>query len=133
MPLQEAKKKVDFNSEPTLYDIEFDADLIEKSITAQYGVLPYAQSCLPYKDWAALVSGLMPESLLGRVIGIRAEQDKSVIEQMSPHQLKIRREWQRFLNGYQLKNEEQTRQELENLQQALKQMYLAGGEEYDRK
>lgn len=132
MPLQEAKKKTDFPSEPVLYDIEFDAELIEKSITAQYGILPYAQSCLPYKDWAALVAGLMPESLLGRVIGIRAEQDKSVIEQMSSHQLKIRREWQQFLNGYSLKNEEQTKQELENLQQALKQMYLVGGDEYDR-
>ncbi len=112
-----------------LYDFEFDEDLIEKSITSQYGILPYAQSCLPYKDWAALVEGLMPESLLGRVVGIRAEQDREMIEQMGPQQLKIRREWQRFLSGRSQKDEVELKKEMQNLQQALKQMYLMGGDE----
>ena len=79
-----------------LYDVEFDAVLIEQSIATQYGILPVAQGELSYPEWAKLVSGLMDDTPLGRVIAVRGETDQKIIAQMNSRQRKIRSEWQTF-------------------------------------
>ena len=78
------------------YDPAFDADLIRQSIAKQYGVLPTEQGELPYPEWALLVSGLMDDTPLGRVVAVRSEKDRKVIEKMGPWQRKLRSDWQRF-------------------------------------
>lgn len=80
-----------------LYDVEFDAVLIEQSIATQYGILPADQAELSYQDWSKLVSGLMDDTPLGRVVAVRGEKDRKIIAQMSPWQRKIRADWSAFV------------------------------------
>lgn len=84
-------------AEPEVYDLSFDAVLIEQSIATQYGILPALQGDLPYPEWAKLVGGLMDDTPLGRVVAVRAERDPQIIAKMGPWQKRIRSEWQRFL------------------------------------
>ena len=79
--------------------MELDAVLIEQSIAKQYGVLPSAQLELPYWEWARLVSGLMDDTPLGRVVAVRSESDPERIKQFSPWQRQIRTDWQNHLAG----------------------------------
>lgn len=80
-----------------LYDVDFDALLIEQSIATQYGILPQDQAELPYSEWSKLVSGLMDNTPLGRVVAVRGEKELKIISQMSPWQRRIRSEWQAFV------------------------------------
>ncbi len=128
MPSQEEKNKaVDFPNQPQVYDWEFDSDLIEQSLTAQYGILPYAQGCIRYKDWAMLVAGLNAQTPLGQVVAVRMEQDSETIRRFSAQQKKIRAEWQKFL-AQKAGGCTDAKKALENLQMAFKQMYGTGGE-----
>ena len=86
-------------AESEVYDLNFDAVLIEQSIATQYGILPAAQGDLPYPEWAKLVGGLMDDTPLGRVVAVRAERDPQIIANMGPWQNRIRSERQRFLAG----------------------------------
>lgn len=70
--------------------------MIEQSIAKQYGVLPSQQGDLPYSDWAKLVSGLMDDTPLGRVVAVRAERDPETIRRFSPEQKRLRQEWTTF-------------------------------------
>lgn len=71
--------------------------LIEQSIATQYGILPSAQGELAHEEWSKLVSGLLDDTPLGRVVAVRAESDRKTIAQMSPWQRKIRDDWAAFL------------------------------------
>ena len=44
-----------------------------------------------------MVSGLMDDTPLGRVVGVRSETDKDIIKNFTPEQRAIRDEWSRFL------------------------------------
>jgi hypothetical protein len=77
--------------------MEYDRVLIEQSIAKQYGVLPSKQGNLKYSDWAKMVSGLMDDTPLGRVVGVRSETDKDIIKNYTPEQRAVRDEWSRFL------------------------------------
>ncbi len=50
-----------------------------------------------YSDWSLLVSGLMNDTPLGKVVEIRCETDKERIKMFTPGERRIRREWQEFL------------------------------------
>lgn len=67
--------------------------LIEQSIAKQYGVLPSAQRELSWGEWAKLVSGLMDDTPLGRVVAVRCETDREIIRHFSPWQRQVRAEW----------------------------------------
>lgn len=67
--------------------------LIEQSIAKQYGILPSEQESLRYSDWAKMVSGLMEDTPLGRVVSIRSEDDPDVIRHMTPDQRRMRSDW----------------------------------------
>ena len=62
------------------YDLEYDRTLIEQSIAKQYRVLPSEQGDLHYSDWLKMVSGLMDDTPLGRIVMIRSENDKERIK-----------------------------------------------------
>jgi len=76
--------------------VDYDRVLIEQSIAKQYGVLPSAQGDLRYSDWAKMVSGLMDDTPLGRVVGTRMEQDREILKHYTPEQRRIRSEWTQF-------------------------------------
>lgn len=101
-----------------MYDLEYDRVLIEQSIATQYGVLPDVQGELSYPTWSKLVSGLMDDTPLGRIVGIRGETDRKVIAKMTPWQRRVRTEWQRF------KAKKQEEQSPEFLRQKMSQMEM---------
>lgn len=76
--------------------MDYDRVLIEQSIAKQYGVLPSQQDTLHYADWAKMVSGLMDDTPLGRIVGIRMEKDPEMLKHYTPDQRRIRSEWQQF-------------------------------------
>ena len=90
------KPKKQQNDEETCYDLEFDHVLIEQSIAKQYGVLPSEQGALKYSDWAKMVSGLMDDTPLGRVVAVRSEKDREMIRHMNKWQKQIRADWTAF-------------------------------------
>lgn len=117
-------------AENPLYDIHFDALLIEQSLAAQYGILPAAQGELPYSEWAKLVGGLLDNTPLGRVVAVRAECDRKVIAHMNPWAKRIRSEWASFRAKKQLRTSspEQLRVEMAGLEQAIARLF--GGDRH---
>lgn len=71
--------------------------LIQQSIAKQYGVLPSEQENLKYSDWAKMVGGLMDDTPLGHVVGVRSETNKEIIKNYTNEQRAIRDDWSRFL------------------------------------
>lgn len=101
--------------------------MIEQSIATQYGVLPDAQGELSYPAWAKLVSGLMDDTPLGRVVAIRAETDRQVIAKMTPWQRQIRSEWQSFKAKQQeQQSPEQLRRQMSQLEEMLARAFGGG-------
>lgn len=110
-----------------LYDAEFDAVLIEQSIATQYGILPGDQGELLYPEWSKLVSGLMDNTPLGRVVAVRGETDPKVISQMSPWQMKIRSDWRAFIASKAAKRPaEDLRAQMASLEQMLAKVFGGG-------
>lgn len=114
------KKK---NKYDDFYDLEYDAVLIEQSIAKQYHILPSQQENLSYSDWAKLVSGLMNDTPLGKVIEIRSEDDAEIIKNMNDDQLKIRRDWQNFINSHITYSEEDMQKQSEMLEKMMASLF----------
>lgn len=114
------KKK---NKYDEFYDLEFDAVLIEQSIAKQYHILPSEQEELSYSDWSKLVSGLMNDTPLGRVIEIRSEEDRDIINNMNSDQLAIRRKWQEFCNSQITYTEEDMHKQAEMLEKMMMSLF----------
>lgn len=110
-----------------MYDVEFDAVLIEQSIATQYGILPKDQAELPYEEWSKLVSGLMDNTPLGRIVSIRGEKDLKIIAQMNAWQKGVRSQWQSFLaSKAKEKPREQLMQQMNSLERMLAQAFGGG-------
>ena len=104
------------NIQDAAYDQEFDKVLIEQSIATQYGILPSQQGYLSYSEWFKLVSGLMDDTPLGRVVAVRTETDQKIISQYSPWQRQIRAEWNAF------QAQRMSQQSTEDMEQQMKQL-----------
>lgn len=117
-------KRADFrtrkqNRSDSFYDIDYDAVLIEESIAKQYHILPSQQQNLSYCDWAKLVSGLMNDTPLGKIVELRCEDDADIIKKMTPEQLNIRREWEEFKLQYTPIDEEKLRAQANDLERMI--------------
>ncbi len=115
-----SKKK---NKYDDFYDLEYDAVLIEQSIAKQYHILPSQQEDLSYSDWAKLVSGLMNDTPLGKVVEIRSEDDAEIIKNMTKEQLAIRSEWQSFVNSNITYSEEDMQKQSEMLEEMMASLF----------
>lgn len=80
------------------YDIYIDWDLIEASFLQQYGIR-LTTTDMPYAEFSRLLSGLLPETPLGRIVSIRAETDKNTIKHFTDDQKRIRYEWMLHKNA----------------------------------
>ncbi len=78
---------------------------------------------MPWEEFRQMLIGIGPDTALGRIVAIRAEKDKSILDKFSPEQRRIRNEW--LLRSAKAKNPEQTGDFLEQMKQAFIQ--LAGG------
>ena len=104
------------NIQDAAYDQDYDKVLIEQSIAKQYGILPSQQGNLSYSEWSKLVSGLMDDTPLGRVVAVRTETDQKVIAQYSPWQRQIRADWNAF------KAQKLSQQSEVDMEQQMKQL-----------
>ena len=78
-----------------------------------------------WDEFAALLSGIGPETALGRVVAIRSETDPDILKHYTPEQRRIRDSWI-ARNKATISKEEMT-DALENIKRALIQMAGGGG------
>jgi hypothetical protein len=69
--------------------------MVVSSFQTQYGIRIYSDvfKNMKWDEFKALVSGLGPETPLGRIVQIRAEDDKETLKRFSKEQKRIRDEW----------------------------------------
>lgn len=75
-----------------MYD---DYDLIEASFAEQYGIRLRREDDMPWSEFCTLLSGLLPDTPLGKIVSIRAEKDRKILKTFTKEQKKIRSDWQR--------------------------------------
>ena len=107
------------------YDPEFDKDIIEASFAAQYGIRLSQEQDISYAEWAKLMSGLMGDTPLGRLVSIRMERDPKIIKNFGKWEQKVRADWVKFKSSKMTKK--QQTDGVEALQEALKKMFSVGG------
>ena len=60
----------------------------------EYGVTTKEIGEMTFEEFKALLSGMGPNTALGRVVEIRSETDSDVISQFTPDKRRIHVEWQ---------------------------------------
>ena len=76
------------------YDLIEDFDLIAASFQTQYGIrLSRDLRGMKWNEFKALLIGIGAETPLGRIVSIRAEEDKEVLKHFTKDQHRIRNEW----------------------------------------
>lgn len=102
------------------YDLIEDFDLIQSSFLSQYGIrLSRDLRGMKWDEFQALLSGTGPDTALGRVVSIRSEKNKDVINHFSPEHRRIHSEWQKRI----AKNK--TQEEHENFLETMKNAFVA--------
>lgn len=48
---------------------------------------------MPWDEFCSYLSGIMPDTPLGNIVQIRAEENKDILKNFSPEQKRIRMEW----------------------------------------
>ena len=80
---------------------------------------------MSWDEFRDLLSGLSPDTALGRMVAIRAEEDKEILKQFTPEQQRIRSQWRNRMAKQ--KRAEDTADFLAQMQNVFRQM--AGGGE----
>lgn len=71
-----------------------------------------------------MVSGLMDDTPLGRVVGVRSETNQEIIKQYTPEQRAICNEWARFKMTQKPKaSEEEMQKQFAELERAFAKMF----------
>lgn len=78
------------------YDLFDDWDLIVSSFLTQYGLRIQTKEfeTVSWDEFKSLLSGISPDTPLGRIVTIRAETDKNIIRNFNKEQRRIYHEWQ---------------------------------------
>lgn len=79
---------------------------------------------MSWDEFRDLLSGLSPDTALGRMVAIRAEEDKEILKQFTPEQRRIRSQWRN--RTAKRKRAEDAADFLAQMQNVFRQM--AGGE-----
>lgn len=88
----------------------------------QYGIRLLNED-MEYKEFCSLLSGIMPKTPLGTVVGIRAEEDKGILEHYSEDQTRIRNEWRNNHNPFDSMTEEEKMEEVLRVQKAFAEAF----------
>ena len=78
---------------------------------------------MSWDEFTDLLSGISPDTALGRIVAIRAEEDKDILKHFTPEQRRIRNEW-RTRQAQKISPEERDKF-LESMKQAF--IDMAGG------
>lgn len=106
------------------YDLIEDFDLIISSFQAQYGIrLSRDLRGMKWTEFSALLSGLGPETPLGRIVTIRSEDDPDILKHFTKDQMQIRNQWRNRIARNKTENE--TMNFLEDMKNAF--ISMAGG------
>lgn len=106
------------------YDLLEDFDLIISSFQTQYGIrLSRDLKEMKWDEFKDLLGGLGPETPLGRMVSIRAEDDKEILKHFTKEQHRIRNAWRSR------KAKQMSKQELNNALEVFKNAFIsmAGG------
>lgn len=103
------------------YDPEFDADLIESSFATQYGIRLRQEPDISYAEWSRLLSGLMPETPLGKIVRIRMEKDSKTLQNYGTYERQVRADWALFKNRK--KTPAELKRDTVELQKMLKTLF----------
>lgn len=105
------------------YDFIEDWELIESSFVMQYGIRLRQNDDMSWNEFCSLLTGIMYDTPLGRVVSIRAEKDKKVIKAFSKEEKRIRDEWLRRKHKKMQGNQETYNAFWSNFQQTMKKLY----------
>lgn len=112
------------SKKPSWYDFYDDWDLIESSIAQQYGIrLRNEIKTISWTEVKVLVSGLLSDTPLGRVIQIRSENNKEQLKAFTPEMHKIRNDWRNRLAKEKLKDEDALNRTFDNMEKMLKILF----------
>ena len=115
------------NSSIEWYDLREDWVLIETSLAKQYGIRIRSETDMPWLEFCTLVGGLMADTPLGQVVGIRSESDPEVLKEYTTDQTRMYDEWRNKQAIRQLDNEEKLDKDMEALSNMLAGMFGGGG------
>lgn len=111
-------------SDDPYYDLIDDFGLIVSSFQTQYGIrISRDLQSMKWDEFRDLLSGMGPDTPLGRIVAIRSEDDPEMLEYFSPDQTRIRMEWR--TRRAKAMSQEDMDSFLESLKEAL--IYAAGG------
>lgn len=104
-----------------------DWDLIISSFLSQYGLRIRTKEfeTVSWDEFKALLSGLAPETALGRVVAIRSEIDKDVIKNFTPDQRRIYNAWRD--RKAEIMTEADYEKEMDALERMMAQAFGGGG------
>lgn len=106
------------------YDFYDDWDLIEASIAQQYGVrIRNEIKTISWDEVKVLISGLLPDTPLGKIVGIRCEEDGDILKNYTPEMRRIRNEWRNRVAQDKLKNTDALNETFENMASSLKALF----------
>lgn len=96
------------------------------SFLSQYGVRLMHKEFkdMQWDEFRALLAGISSETALGRVVAIRAENDKNTLKNFTPEQHRIRNNWKK--RQAQTRTEEDMKNVLDGFKEAF--IAMAGGE-----
>lgn len=103
-----------------MYD---DWNLIEASFAMQYKIRLREENNMTFSEFSTLLSGIMPETPLGKVVEIRAEEDKDMLKNFNSEQHRVRNEWRSRYNPVLELSEEEKEEQITEIQELFKNMF----------
>ncbi|MBO1264375.1 hypothetical protein J3A84_04880 [Proteiniclasticum sp. SCR006] len=88
--------------------------MVESSFLEQYGIRLNQVDDMSWKEFSALLHGISAETALGRMVNIRAEEDKEILKSFTADQKAERTRW-RTSQATQI-DEADMEKEMENLE-----------------
>lgn len=94
-----------------------DWDLVESSFLQQYGVRLNQVDDMSWREFCGLLHGISADTALGKMVQIRAEEDKEVLKSFTSEQKAERSRWRaRQATEY---TEEELEKQMKNLEKML--------------
>lgn len=98
--------------------MEEDWELIEASFVTQYGIR-LTETEMDWKEFITLLSAIMPETPLGKIVQIRAEEDREILKHFTPEQRSIRDSWRNRHSTFKDMSEKEKQETVMKLQESL--------------
>lgn len=104
--------------------MEYDADLIEASFAQQYNIRLDCED-ITIREYYTMLKGISEDTPLGKIVSIRSEKNRKVIQKMNKQQRHIRTQWHQFLAkkyNHECSGEEKLKQ-LHQIQEAFQSAF----------